>query len=341
MLRPALPEDAQVALTLRLLCGFTIRRDRRRVPQQRAPLLKNASSAERRLLASSKRLFDLRRRRAAGAIVGGSPHAVFDVQRRLSRRVARDAGARRTLPRSDAAGARCCSRTRSSRRRRRCALCALMYLHAARLPARVDGRGDLVPLAQTESRAVESRTDRARQRFARPIGERAASSANITSKRRSRRCTRAPRATATTDWDRLLWLYDILMRIRPSPVIALNRAIAVAQREGPESRHRGDSRHSSERTARILSVPSGGARGAGAPRRPRRSGAQPLRGRRGARAQPDGTALSRAARRSRLRVSRSADDELYALLESAGIAPELAGAAEPVRSARARRPTGA
>ncbi len=38
-----------------------------------------------------------------------------------------------------------------------------------------------------------------------------------------------------TDWDRILWLYDILMRIRSSPVIALNRAIAVAQRDGAEA----------------------------------------------------------------------------------------------------------
>ena len=31
-----------------------------------------------------------------------------------------------------------------------------------------------------------------------------------------------------------MWLYDELMRVRPSPVVALNRAIAIAQQEGPE-----------------------------------------------------------------------------------------------------------
>src|SRR5262249_164074 len=36
-----------------------------------------------------------------------------------------------------------------------------------------------------------------------------------------------------TDWGRIVSLYDTLMRIRPSPVVALNRAIAVAQHEGP------------------------------------------------------------------------------------------------------------
>jgi RNA polymerase sigma-70 factor (ECF subfamily) len=37
-----------------------------------------------------------------------------------------------------------------------------------------------------------------------------------------------------TPWDRIVSLYDVLMRLRPSPVVALNRALAVAQRDGAE-----------------------------------------------------------------------------------------------------------
>ena len=37
-----------------------------------------------------------------------------------------------------------------------------------------------------------------------------------------------------TDWGQVVSLYDTLMALRPSPVIALNRAIAIAQHEGPE-----------------------------------------------------------------------------------------------------------
>jgi len=37
-----------------------------------------------------------------------------------------------------------------------------------------------------------------------------------------------------TNWAEIVSLYDTLMTIRPSPVVALNRAIAVAQQEGPE-----------------------------------------------------------------------------------------------------------
>jgi predicted RNA polymerase sigma factor len=45
---------------------------------------------------------------------------------------------------------------------------------------------------------------------------------------------KAPRAE-DTEWRQIVALYDMLMTIRPSPVVALNRAIAVAQLEGPES----------------------------------------------------------------------------------------------------------
>ena len=44
----------------------------------------------------------------------------------------------------------------------------------------------------------------------------------------------APTAQAT-NWAQIIALYDTLLRIRPSPVIALNRAIAIAQHAGPEA----------------------------------------------------------------------------------------------------------
>ena len=43
---------------------------------------------------------------------------------------------------------------------------------------------------------------------------------------------RAPDAAAT-DWGRIVGLYDLLLREEPSPVVELNRAVAVAMRDGP------------------------------------------------------------------------------------------------------------
>ena len=40
-------------------------------------------------------------------------------------------------------------------------------------------------------------------------------------------------SAAATDWTQIVGLYDVLMRAEPSPVVELNRAIAVAMRDGP------------------------------------------------------------------------------------------------------------
>jgi RNA polymerase sigma-70 factor (ECF subfamily) len=40
--------------------------------------------------------------------------------------------------------------------------------------------------------------------------------------------------TEETNWGRIVSLYDTLITIRPSPIVALNRAIAIVQRDGPE-----------------------------------------------------------------------------------------------------------
>jgi RNA polymerase sigma-70 factor (ECF subfamily) len=40
-------------------------------------------------------------------------------------------------------------------------------------------------------------------------------------------------STAATDWPQIVGLYDVLLRVDPSPVVALNRAVAVAMRDGP------------------------------------------------------------------------------------------------------------
>src|SRR5205085_12664339 len=42
-------------------------------------------------------------------------------------------------------------------------------------------------------------------------------------------------SVAVTDWRQLVALYDRLLRIQPSPVVQLNRAVAIAMRDGPEA----------------------------------------------------------------------------------------------------------
>jgi RNA polymerase sigma-70 factor (ECF subfamily) len=113
-------------------------------------------------------------------------------------------------------------------------LLALMLLHESRRFARVTAEGDLVLLdAQDRSRwdpvlIAEGVALVTRALSSRRIGPYALQAA-IAAVHAS-----APTA-AETDWAEIVGLYDVLVRVEPSPVIELNRAVAVAMRDGPEA----------------------------------------------------------------------------------------------------------
>src|SRR5690606_40445983 len=46
-------------------------------------------------------------------------------------------------------------------------------------------------------------------------------------------CHMRARSAEQTDWERIVLLYDALMQVAPSPVVALNRAVAVGMAQGP------------------------------------------------------------------------------------------------------------
>lgn len=111
-------------------------------------------------------------------------------------------------------------------------LLALMLLHESRRTARTDTAGDPI-LLDEQDRSLWDRTlinegtalvERALA--ARPVGAYALQAAIS--------AIHAEAATAeATDWPQIVGLYDVLLRAAPSPVVALNRAVAVAMRDGP------------------------------------------------------------------------------------------------------------
>ena len=52
-------------------------------------------------------------------------------------------------------------------------------------------------------------------------------------RRPSRRCIARHARAEDTDWPQIVRLYEVLERVQPSPVVSLNRAVAVAMVEGP------------------------------------------------------------------------------------------------------------
>src|SRR5580658_6229523 len=113
------------------------------------------------------------------------------------------------------------------------ALLALMLLHDARREARLDAAGDLVVLEEQD----RSRWDRRQIAEALPLVDEAlngrAGPYALQAAISAVHC-RAARAE-DTDWPRIVRLYDVLERLQPSPVVALNRAVAVAMASGPEA----------------------------------------------------------------------------------------------------------
>lgn len=114
------------------------------------------------------------------------------------------------------------------------ALLALMLLHAARLPARTDAAGDFL-LLETQDRALWDRTMiyAGMQSLVRSASGDAVSAYHLQASIAA--CHAVAPSYAATDWPRILSQYDALITIAPSPVVALNRAVAVAMVRGPET----------------------------------------------------------------------------------------------------------
>jgi len=113
------------------------------------------------------------------------------------------------------------------------ALLALMCLHAARLPTRVDESGSLSLLAdQDRSQWSTELVAQGQQLLELSATGEELSEYHVEAAIAWCHVT-APSAR-DTNWQQIVSLYDTLLAIRPSPVIALNRAIAIAQHEGPE-----------------------------------------------------------------------------------------------------------
>ena len=229
---PRLPEEAQVALVLNILCGFSVSEIAGAFVSTHAAIEKRITRSKK-VLAASKRLFDVT---ATGDFSARLP----SVQRALY--LLFNEGYHGASPESAVRAELCQEAMRLTavllehplgKTPATYALAALMCLDAARLPARIDASGNLSSLFDQD----RSRWDQELVAEGLKLLDLSATGAELTEYHVEAAIAsvhaRALRAEST-DWKTIVSLYDTLMTIRPSPIVALNRAIAVAQNEGPE-----------------------------------------------------------------------------------------------------------
>ena len=229
---PRLSEEAQVALVLHILCGFSVDEIASAFVSSHAAIEKRITRAKK-VLATSKKLFDV----AAAAEFSARLPAVHRALYLLF-----NEGYHGASPESAIRSELCWEAIRltavllehpqgaTSATR---ALAALMCLNASRLPARVDASGNLSSLLDQD----RSRWDQELVAEGVKLLELSATGSELTvyhvEAAIAAAHARAFRAEHT-DWQMIVSLYDTLMMIGPSPIVALNRAIAIAQQEGPE-----------------------------------------------------------------------------------------------------------
>src|SRR5437763_6157369 len=230
---PVIPSEAQVALALKTLCGFSV------TEISRAFLTTEAAIAKRLTRAKQK----IQEARVPYEIPAGeelarrldsvlrSLYLLFNEGYKAS---SGDNLVREELCREAIRLTELLAQHLAGNQPKTHALLALMLLNAARTSARQDDEGNLLRLEEQD-----------RTRWDQPMIERGMShlresaSGEAVSEYHLQAGIAACHATAKdyslTNWGRILSLYDRLMEFDDSPVVALNRAVAIANFHGPES----------------------------------------------------------------------------------------------------------
>lgn len=228
---PGLPAPAQLALVLNILCGFGAHEIAASLLTGRAAIEKRIARGKR-LLAGKQRLFDLSDAElpARLATVQRALYLLFNEGYHGASRsqAVRPELCEEALRLSGLLADYALTATPST-----LALAALMSLNAARLPARIDASGDLCVLGEQDRR----RWDRPLLEQGLALFERASQGSELSPFHVEAAIAVAHVSAVSfeaTPWPLIVGLYDRLMSIAPSPVVALNRAVAIAERDGPE-----------------------------------------------------------------------------------------------------------
>jgi RNA polymerase sigma-70 factor (ECF subfamily) len=222
---PALAQEAQVALTLRTLCGLSAREI------ARAFLVPHATMNQRLTRAKAKiRHAGIPYKVPEGPDIPARLNAVLSVIYLIF-----NAGYAPREPELSAEALRLCEVLhRLQPRPETAGLWALMELHMARDPALLDADNALISL-KDQNRILwdHPAIARAKTRLLHALAQSRPGPYQIQAAISALHCE--AESFASTDWPQILALYDALYKAAPTPVVALNRAVANAHAGAPEA----------------------------------------------------------------------------------------------------------
>jgi len=230
---PAIAADAQVILALKVLCGFNI-------AEIAQAFLSSEAAIEKQLTRTKQKIreadigFDLPEGVDLAPRLDGVLAALYLLFNEGYKASSGDQLLREDLCREAIRLASQLVAHSSGRAPRSHALLALMLLTAARFPSRLDDQGDLLRLhEQDRSKWDQALIARGLMHLAEAAEGDELTEYHLQAGIAALHCTATD--FASTDWSRILHHYDELNRIKPSPIVALNRAVAVAHVHGPQT----------------------------------------------------------------------------------------------------------
>lgn len=242
---PMVAPEQRVALALKTLCGFNVSEIAKAFLSSEAAIAKRLTRARQRIRELNIR-YEIPTGEEAASRVESVEQTLYLLFNEGYKASSGDALIRADLCFEAIRLATLLSEHPVGFRPRTHALVALMLLNAARLPARVDDQGRVVRLEdQDRSRWDRGLIARGMFHLEKSGAGREISEYHLQAGIAACHCV-AP-DYASTDWRQILALYDRLIALDDSPVVALNRAVAVANVHGPRAgmealetmRHRG------------------------------------------------------------------------------------------------------
>jgi RNA polymerase sigma factor (sigma-70 family) len=230
---PSVAPDAQVVLALKVLCGFSTGEIARAFMSSEAAIEKQLTRTKQRIREAGVG-FEIPDGEHLGARLDGVLGALYLLFNEGYKASAGERLLREDLCREAIRLTALLLEHPVGRTPRTHALLSLMLLTAARFPSRLDEHGDILRLDdQDRSKWDQSLIERGLVHLSASAEGSDLSEYHLQAGIAACHCLAAD--YASTDWARILRHYDELNRLKPSPVVALNRAVAVAHLHGPQA----------------------------------------------------------------------------------------------------------